>query len=111
MGESAESQESRGMWLEIIVALITIVIVNGWLWNKITGRAPQPFAMPIIGNFYLCEPDPKTGTPPMHNIFFRLAQKYGDVFGFQFGNKYSVVLSSPKAIRQGLKDHEDATAG
>ena len=40
---------SKEMWLEIMVACVTVVVVNGWLWNKITGKAPQPFAMPIIG--------------------------------------------------------------
>jgi len=32
------------------------------------------------------------------------------ISGFQFGNKYTVVLSSPATIREALKDNEDKTA-
>ena len=87
-----------------------LLFINGWLWNKLTNRPPQPFALPIIGNFYLCKPDKSTGIPPMHKIFYDLSIKYGKIFGFQFGNKYTIVISSPDIIRETLKDNEDATS-
>lgn len=32
---------------------------------------------------------------------YDLSRKHGGVMGFQFGNKYTVVLSSPAAVKAG----------
>ena len=78
---------------------------------KMENRPPCPSTLPILGNFHLLTPDPETGTPPVHKHMFKLTRKHGDVMGFWFGSKYTVVLSSPEAIYEALKEKGDDFSG
>lgn len=93
-----------------ILFFFIYILVNGFFY-KILNRPPEPFKIPVIGNFYLCKPDPYNNIPPMHKIFYKLSRKYGKIFGFHFGNKYTIILSSPDVIREALKDNENETIG
>jgi cytochrome P450 len=39
----------------------------------------------------------------VHKVMWEMSRKYGDVMGFWFGSKYTVVISSPEAAKQMLK--------
>jgi cytochrome P450 len=77
------------------------------------GTAPGPFRAPVIGNFYLIDPDDKdmvNGKSLVHKIFRDLSVKYGGVFSFYFGGKYTCVISTPALAHEALKLKGDVFA-
>ena len=111
-----------------VLLAVAAYLVYRYIRKRMLNRPPGPWPAPIIGNFYLAEPDKvkqatvscgvfsvnlfslifqhftsstnspwfvchvvrslqKTGTPPMHLIMMKLAQKFGPIFSFWFGSQ------------------------
>jgi len=78
------------------------------------GLPPGPFRAPVIGNFYCVNPEDKdlvNGKSLVHKVFTQLSQKFGGVFSFWFGGKYTVVISSPALAHEALKVKGEDFAG
>jgi cytochrome P450 len=99
-----------GRWKWVAVALFVVQVVKT-IKKKMANLPPGPMTLPILGNFYMLTPDPKTGTPPVHKHFWNISRKFGGVVSFYFGNKYTVILSTPEAIKEALKDKSQIFAG
>ncbi|CAL9760810.1 unnamed protein product [Musa acuminata subsp. burmannicoides] len=99
--EVAASQQQSDIFL--ILSLITVVSSAVFLlrWTRRQGRPPcprDPSACRSSAAFSL-EPD-------LHRYFARLARAYGPDFSLRLGTRLYVVLSSPAAVREVLKDHD-----
>ena len=60
---------------------------------------PGPRGLPILGSLPFLKND-------LHVYFKELADIYGPVLSLQLGAKLCVVLSSPEAAKEALKDHD-----
>lgn len=100
--EVSASQQQSDIFL--ILSLITVVSSAVFLlrWTRRQGRPPLPpgpVGLPLLGSLLSLEPD-------LHRYFARLARAYGPVFSLRLGTRLCVVLSSPAAVREALKDHD-----
>ncbi|KAJ6833835.1 putative cytochrome P450 76M5-like [Iris pallida] len=59
---------------------------------------PGPFSLPLLGNLPFLDSD-------LHRCFAKLSRTYGPVMTIRLGCRLSVVLSSPSAVREALKDN------
>ncbi|KAH0464794.1 hypothetical protein IEQ34_004897 [Dendrobium chrysotoxum] len=64
---------------------------------------PGPHGLPILGSLPFLKPN-------LHQYFSGLARTYGPVFSIRLGYKLFVVISSPSAAREILKDQDAAFA-
>nr|XP_009418682.1 PREDICTED: geraniol 8-hydroxylase-like [Musa acuminata subsp. malaccensis] len=100
--EVAASQQQSDIFL--ILSLIIVVSSAVFLlrWTRRQGRPPLPpgpVGLPLLGSLLSLEPD-------LHRYFARLARAYGPDFSLRLGTRLYVVLSSPAAVREVLKDHD-----
>ncbi|CAD5168711.1 unnamed protein product [Musa acuminata subsp. malaccensis] len=100
--EVAASQQQSDIFL--ILSLIIVVSSAVFLlrWTRRQGSPPLPpgpVGLPLLGSLLSLEPD-------LHRYFARLARAYGPVFSLRLGTRLYVVLSSPAAVREALKDHD-----
>ncbi|CAL9129362.1 unnamed protein product [Musa textilis] len=96
--EVTASQQQSDTFL--ILSLVTVVSSAVFLlrWTRRQGRPPLPpgpLGLPLLGSVLSLEPD-------LHRYFASLARAYG----LRLGTRLSVVLSSPAAVREALKDHD-----
>ncbi|GFZ06966.1 cytochrome P450, family 706, subfamily A, polypeptide 7 [Actinidia rufa] len=60
---------------------------------------PGPLGLPLVGNLPFLDPE-------LHTYFSALAQTHGPILTLRLGNKLGVVITSPAAAREVLKDHD-----
>ncbi|XP_057463205.1 flavonoid 3'-monooxygenase CYP75B137-like [Actinidia eriantha] len=60
---------------------------------------PGPLGLPLVGNLPFLDPE-------LHTYFSALAQTHGPILTLRLGNKIGVVITSPAAAREVLKDHD-----
>ena len=65
---------------------------------------PGPIPLPVIGNLHMIGSHPAVA-------FANLSKKYGDVFGFSFGNTRIVVVNSIALAREALITKSSVFAG
>lgn len=86
--------------------LSALLIAIGW-WNLLKRNSrkekgmlpPGPWGLPIVGSLPFLDQD-------LHSCFARLSLKHGPVMKVQLGSRLCVVISSPEAAKEVLKDHD-----
>ncbi|KAE9459438.1 hypothetical protein C3L33_08638, partial [Rhododendron williamsianum] len=92
---------------EITVVLFTVSLLvlagawTAWISKNTPPLPPGPRGLPLVGNLPFLDPE-------LHKCFQTLAQAYGPIVRLQLGTKVGVVISSPAAAREVLRDN-DAT--
>ncbi|KAK3041051.1 hypothetical protein RJ639_026848 [Escallonia herrerae] len=92
--------------LVLTLALVSLTILwYTWIFINSKKRQPPlppgPQGLPVVGNLLSLQPE-------LHSYFASLARTYGPVLTLRLGKKVCVVVTSPAAAREVLKDH-DAT--
>ncbi|KAL3699313.1 hypothetical protein R1sor_017335 [Riccia sorocarpa] len=89
-------------WLGLAIStFVTIQIYNSvHLSSKLP---PSPGAFPIVGSFPLMGAQ---DGEPAHQMFHRLAQKFGPLFYLRMGNKHTIIVSDAKTAKILLKDQD-----
>ncbi|KAE8708637.1 hypothetical protein F3Y22_tig00110336pilonHSYRG00011 [Hibiscus syriacus] len=60
---------------------------------------PGPRGLPLVGSLPFLRPD-------LHSYFAELARNYGPVVKLQLGSKLGILVTSPSAAREVLKDQD-----
>lgn len=60
---------------------------------------PGPRGIPVVGSLPFLDPE-------LHSYFSTLAKIYGPVFKLRLGTKLGIVVTSPDAAKEVLKDHD-----
>ncbi|KAF6999047.1 LOW QUALITY PROTEIN: hypothetical protein CFC21_015121, partial [Triticum aestivum] len=92
-----------------LVSLISVVILVSLLSRKLSPsskkrRPPGPWRLPLIGNLH------QILTPKLPVVLRDLAKKHGPVMGLRLGQVDAVVVSSPAAAQEVLRDKDLAFA-
>ncbi|XP_027337426.1 geraniol 8-hydroxylase-like [Abrus precatorius] len=88
----------------MVLALLVISTVTWYAWlyflkPKAQKLPPGPPGLPFLGNLLSLGPD-------LQCYFTELAQIHGPIFKLRLGSKLGIVLSSPSAVREVLKDND-----
>lgn len=87
----------------IVLPLALFLIAYKFLYSSKTQRfnlPPGPTPFPIVGNLHLVK-------PPVHRLFLRFAEKYGDIFSLRYGSRQVVVISSLPLVRESFTGQND----
>ncbi|MQL94165.1 hypothetical protein Taro_026822 [Colocasia esculenta] len=111
--DGAIASRARSWWPEggnqgdvLASAVLTLLIIAGissyLVRRKKTGHArtalpPGPTGLPLLGSLPFLGPD-------LHRSFAELAKAYGPVMSIRLGTKLCLVVSSPAAAKEVLKD-------
>lgn len=90
--------ELLGFVLLVIVWLLVVAGIRSWKTRA--KYPPGPMALPFIGHYHLL------GTPPLHQSFSKLAERYGPLMFLRFGSAPVVVASSPEAVAAIFKSND-----
>ncbi|KAK7303835.1 hypothetical protein RJT34_14752 [Clitoria ternatea] len=71
--------------------------------RKLRNLPPGPPPLPIIGNLNLLG-------RPIHRVFHRISQKYGNIYSLWFGSRLAVIISSQPAFQECFTKHDIALA-
>lgn len=85
-----------------ILVSLTLIATIFLLAKKLKSKPnlpPGPRGLPIVGFL------PFLGTD-LHITFTNLAKIYGPIYKFWLGSRLCVVLSSPEAVKQVVRDHD-----
>ncbi|XP_019231575.1 PREDICTED: cytochrome P450 93A3-like [Nicotiana attenuata] len=86
--------------LLFFIWLISTIIVKALVRNRTTiCLPPSPLKLPLIGHLHLLSNKP-------HESLHKLSNKYGPIFHLFLGSIPCVVASSPKIVKQFLKNNE-----
>ncbi|GER28009.1 cytochrome P450 family protein [Striga asiatica] len=87
-------------WGPLTAALAALYTLYLLLSKKPAGRPlPGPRGLPLVGNLLSLDPD-------LHTYFAGLARAHGPIFSLRLGFKTAVVVTSPSAAREMLRDHD-----
>ncbi|KAK4795824.1 hypothetical protein SAY86_028150 [Trapa natans] len=94
--------------LSLLALALSAVFALAWyLWiicfRTPKGSPPGPFGLPIVGSLPFLDPE-------LHTYFADLARRYGPVLKIMLGKKVCIVVSSPSAAREVLKDQDTTFA-
>jgi len=87
----------------IVLPLALFLIAYKFLFSSKTQRfnlPPGPTPFPIVGHLHLVK-------PPVHRLFRRFAEKYGDIFSLRYGSRQVVVISSLPLVRESFTGQND----
>lgn len=87
----------------ILLPLVLCLLAYKFLFSCKTPRfnlPPGPTPFPIVGNLHLVK-------PPVHRLFRRFAEKYGDIFTLRYGSRQVVVISSLPLVREAFTGQND----
>lgn len=91
------------MWAIILFStLLTLWIVRTLTRTRTETDPPLPpgpSGLPILGNLLSLNPE-------LHSYFTSLARTHGPIFSLRLGGKFAVVISSPAAAKEVLRDHD-----
>ncbi|KAJ0968500.1 hypothetical protein J5N97_025417 [Dioscorea zingiberensis] len=94
--------ESQRMALTFFFFLLsTIIFILHRKSEKTKGMPPGPRGLPLVGYLPFLRPD-------LHSCFADLAKIFGPVMMMKLGSRQCLILSSPEAAKEVLRDH-DAT--
>ncbi|CAK9173162.1 unnamed protein product [Ilex paraguariensis] len=88
----------------VVLALFWIAIM--FIKRSTNGRPslpPGPNGLPLVGNLLSLDPE-------LHTYFATLAQTYGPILTLWLGKKIGIVVSSPAAAREVLRDQDTTFA-
>lgn len=107
MQESNDDSIGFQLAISLLVLLCSVFLLR-WLRWRSCGRGrpplpPGPLGLPFLGSLLSLDPE-------LHVYFRRLALTHGPVLSLRLGSKLHVVLSSPAAVREAFKDHDEALA-
>ncbi|MQL74329.1 hypothetical protein Taro_006669 [Colocasia esculenta] len=97
--------ETHDVTKYLLMAALTITPLAfylPWKARKEEGEArlpPGPRGLPLLGYLPFLKPD-------LHRCFADLAHTYGPIVGLRLGSRLCVVLSSPAAVKEALRDHD-----
>nr|XP_016851793.1 PREDICTED: cytochrome P450 2J2 isoform X1 [Anolis carolinensis] len=92
-----------GEFWEILMTLLVCLIFLHYvkqLWSR-RNYPPGPLQLPIIGGIWLI------GAGVSHDIFIKLAKRYGNIYTVWLGQKPIVVLSGYQAVKEAMIDRKD----
>ncbi|XP_073399844.1 cytochrome P450 1A1-like isoform X2 [Dendrobates tinctorius] len=92
--------------VEITLALVTffiVLLITKKIWRK-RKLPPGPWGLPILGNILQIEELP-------HMTFFKMKEKYGDVFLVKLGSVPVVVVSGLETVKKVLLKQGEQFAG
>ena len=91
----------------LLLALLIIYLVASYIKHLfyLSCYPPGPFPLPFIGNLNLLE------GRDSHKTFYKLTEKYGDVFSFSFGMRRFVIVNRIAPAREALVANGSAFAG
>ncbi|KAI5675210.1 hypothetical protein M9H77_06160 [Catharanthus roseus] len=93
------------LYLNVIIILIFSIFFF-FLKNQLQKKKtqfplpPSPPSLPIIGHFHLLK-------GPKHRVLKSLSDKYGPIIYLRFGNRPTVVVSSPSLVEECLTKNND----
>ncbi|OMP02184.1 Cytochrome P450 [Corchorus capsularis] len=85
--------------------LVGLFVIFWYTWEFIKSRKgkplspPGPRGLPLVGSLPFLKPD-------LHCYFAELARTYGPVVKLQLGSKIGILVTSPSAAREVLKDQD-----
>ncbi|XP_047959469.1 flavonoid 3'-monooxygenase CYP75B137-like [Salvia hispanica] len=87
------------------IPIIVTLIWYSWLLSRKRKHPlpPGPRGLPLVGSLPFLDPE-------LHSHFAHLAASYGPIFSLKLGRTLSVVITSPAAAREVLKQHDVAFA-
>ncbi|XP_061489202.1 cytochrome P450 2J2-like [Rhineura floridana] len=88
--------ETLSLWVFLVFLAILLLIADYKKWIRPRDFPPGPLPLPFLGN--ILDVDPKKP----HFAIRKLAQKYGNVFSIQFGNKWHVIVNGLSLVKEGL---------
>ncbi|XP_059487512.1 methyl farnesoate epoxidase-like [Neocloeon triangulifer] len=90
-------------FVSISLIFLAIFFILRWLSSKPAKFPPGPPRWPIVGNLVELIRGAKGGA--IHEIFMRLANKYGPILGLFMGTQPTIIISDYLAIRElGARD-------
>ncbi|KAL1217460.1 Cytochrome P450 81F2 [Cardamine amara subsp. amara] len=87
----------------LLLPLVLILLAYKFLFSSKTQRfnlPPGPTPFPIVGHLHIVK-------PPVHRLFRRFADKYGDIFSLRYGSRQVVVISSLPLARECFTGRND----
>ncbi|WOK92851.1 geraniol 8-hydroxylase-like [Canna indica] len=97
---SAPHQNNDSANAAVVLSLLTIISSIILLLKLTRSKLPPgPLGLPLLGSLLSVDPE-------LHHYFDSLARFYGPVLSLRLGSKLFVVLSSPAAVREALKDQD-----
>jgi len=102
MGHATRAMDLVALTASPIGILLTVVIAYAFYTFVQSRRLPPgPIGYPFVGSFFALRPMP-------HHALHQLSLKYGDMMSLYMGQQLTVVLSSPQALRETLRDEEQS---
>ncbi|KAF1872480.1 hypothetical protein Lal_00016781 [Lupinus albus] len=89
-----------------LLFILTITLYSCLFFFKLKAQKnlpPGPPGLPFFGNLLSLDPE-------LHSYFAGLARTYGPVLKLRLGGKLGIIITSPSAARQVLKDHDTVFA-
>ncbi|CAA7388888.1 unnamed protein product [Spirodela intermedia] len=102
-GEGDEFKSSASPSLMAVLATVLAVSIVFYWFRRVKNEArllpPGPRGLPLLGSLPFLGSD-------LHICFAEIARTYGPVVSLRLGAKLCVLLSSPQAVKEALKDQD-----
>ncbi|KAJ0968504.1 hypothetical protein J5N97_025421 [Dioscorea zingiberensis] len=99
--QNEESQRMALTFFFILSTIIFILYLKSEMTKGVPGLPPGPRGLPLVGYLPFLRSD-------LHSCFADLARIFGPVMMIKLGSRQCLILSSPEAAKEVLRDH-DAT--
>ncbi|VVB16120.1 unnamed protein product [Arabis nemorensis] len=90
-------------YILIILPLVLFLLAYKFIFSSKTQRfnlPPGPTPFPIVGHLHIVK-------PPVHRLFHRFAEKYGEIFSLRYGSRRVVVISSLPLVKECFTGQND----
>ncbi|KFK27277.1 hypothetical protein AALP_AA8G361100 [Arabis alpina] len=90
-------------YILIILPLVLFLLAYKFIFSSKRHRVnlpPGPTPFPIVGHLHLVK-------PPVHRLFHRFAEKYGEIFSLRYGSRRVVVISSLPLVKESFTGQND----
>lgn len=82
-----------------LISYTWIILLKSTRKHRQPPLPPGPRGLPLVGSLPFLDPE-------LHSHFAKLATKYGPIFSLKLGTQTSIVISSPSAAREVLKQND-----